>query len=92
MTQKSHRKPPCVNEDPKLNLKIEHMVFYGGVLFVRLFTVQSHTEALSFLVEKLIFLDQCACNVFRSVVLKKLNLPAAVLKCTGWQRGGKIKP
>lgn len=38
--QKNHRKQLCLNEDPKLNLKIDHMVFYGGVLFVRLFTAQ----------------------------------------------------
>lgn len=38
--KKKRRKQLCLDEDPKLNLKIDHMVFYGGVLSVRVFTAE----------------------------------------------------
>lgn len=40
MPQKNYKKQLCFNEDPKVNLKIDHMECYGGILFVRLFTAK----------------------------------------------------
>lgn len=45
-----------------------------------------------YLVEKQTFIDRCVFDLFRSVMLEKLTLPAAVLKCGGWQSESQYMP